>query len=594
MARCNYALTTPKHTAYNKLIQAQLELISLPTLKNFLVTLLPPLRISGSLSSIQFSAQVRLVNYLTSRATVSCVGDMVLSSLKRLSRALSLRDATTDATAPDQSDQPQGHMDRQLHIHHRSSPKASVYGHSPAHSATTLHGPEHAPTDLSAQDSMGSSDAIVQVMTIGDSVITVETHRRDYDETEEPVAKRRKKSFGIRRVKSAPSAVQSAPLHGSITTIEATHNDSWLRSWSFPLVGWKDLNLVRRMRRSSNLKHARKGARRGKASCDLDFDRQSPESAAIHDTADCPHPMMSGAYQESPSHMNFAIDEPGISPRTSIHVGTGLANSEQNGNHPDSCNEGQIHRKDSHFHEVNQAKERAAAELSASTRRISSDERSSGSLAFLLRPIDWFKEHHASVFGLEYSDSSSSSASTPPSPTCRPSQPPRRTEAIPIPHTRPAQRRMSLGSTRSEVYMEPPLHLPPGLEAPVAGQAGPADWLHRGWEEHYRQSAKSSHRACHPLAAARCLPTRAEESQQHNVCQAGSPNKQPRDPAGYHSRSWELPARWKGKSLRRPDCLECSGAGGEGHRCTSREGACVTTITLGECMFAEELEPPAQ
>ncbi|KEQ72576.1 hypothetical protein M436DRAFT_48685 [Aureobasidium namibiae CBS 147.97] len=519
---------------------------------------------------------------------------MVLSSLKRLSRALSLRDATTDATMPDQLDQSQGHMDRLLHIHHRSSPKASVYEHSSAHSATTLHNSEHIPTNLSAQDSMGSSDAIVQIMTIGDSVITVETHRRDYDETEETVAKRRKKSFGIRRVKSAPAATLSVPLHGSITTIESTQNDNWLRSWSFPLVNWKDLNLVRRMRRSSNLKHARKEARRGKASCDLTLDRQSSGSAAIHESADCAYPMMSGAYQESPSHLNLATDEPGISPRTSIHMGTGLTDSERNGNHPDSSNEGQIHRKDSHFHEANQPKERAAAELSASTRRLSSDERSSGHLAFLLRPIDWFKEHHASVFGLEYSDSSSSSASAPPSPTSRLSQPPRRTEALPIPHTRPAQRRMSLGSTRSEVYMEPPLHLPPGFEVPGAGQAGPADWLHRGWEEHYRQSAEHSHRACHPLAAARCLPTRAEEPQQHNVCQAGPSNKHPRDLAGLHSRSWELPAGWKGKSLRRPDCLECSGAGGEGHRCTSKEGACVTTITLGECMFAKGLEQPAE
>ena len=521
---------------------------------------------------------------------------MVLSTFKRLSRALSLRDMTTDkagsCNAPDQPENAHGLMDGQAHIHHRSSPKASIYEHSPTHSATTLHDPEHAPTNLSVRDSRGSSDAIVQVMTIGDSVITVERHRRDDEATEEPAAKRRKKSFGIRRVKSAPSATQSVPLHGSITTIQSTHNDSWLRSWSFPLVGWKDLGLIRRMRRSSNLKAARKEARRGKASCDLNLERQSPDGADVHGPTDGPLPMMSGACQESPSHVHHLTDDPGISPRTSVFFVTD--NSRQNGNHPDVSDKEQINRKDSHFHEATHAKGQAAEELAASTRGLSSDERISGNLAFLMRPIDWFKGHHASVFGLEHSDSSSSSTSEPPSPTTRLSYPPRRTEETHIPHTRPAQRRMSLGSTRSEVYMEPPFHLPPGFEVPEAGQAGPADWLHRGWEEHYRQSAETSHRACHPLAAARYLPTRAEELQQHNACQAGGPDGQVKDPAGMHGRSWEIPVGWKGKSVRRSDCLECSGAGGEGHRCTSSQGACVTTITLGECTFAKELEQAAE
>lgn len=517
---------------------------------------------------------------------------MVLSTFKRLSRALSLRELRTNpvgsCNASDQPENAHGPMDRQVQIHHRSSPKASIYEHSPAHSATTLHDPEHAPTDLSAQDSRSSSNAIVQVMTVGDSVITVERHRRDDEETEEPIAKRRKKSFGIRRVRSAPSATQNIPLHGSITTIESTRNDNWLRSWSFPLVGWKDLNLIHRMRRSSNVKQARKRARSGKTSCDSNLDQQCPDGTDAQDSADCPIPTMSGAYQGSPSHMIHSPDELGISPRTSVCFMAGSDIPVQNGNQCVTSNEEQISRKDSHFYELLQAKEQAAAEPSENTKRLSSDERPSGNFTFLMHPIDWFKEHHASVFGFEDSDSSSSSASTPPSPTTRLSCPPRRTEAIP--HTRPAQRRMSLGSTRSEVYMEAPIHLPPGFDVPEAGQAGPADWLHRGWEEHYRQSAESSHQACHPLAAARCLPTRAEELQQHNVCQAGGPNGQAKDQAETNSRSWTIPAGWKGKGARRPDCLECSGAGGEGHRCTSSQGACVTTITLDECMFAKEPE----
>ncbi|KAI4759933.1 hypothetical protein E4T52_08064 [Aureobasidium sp. EXF-3400] len=529
---------------------------------------------------------------------------MALSTLKRLSRAFSSRDTTADAVdscdAASQPENAQELMNGQPHIHRRSSPKASVYEHSPAQFATTLHDPDHAPTNVSAHDSTGSSDAIVQVLTIGDSIITVETHRRDDEEAEEPVPKRRRKSFGLRRVKTAPPTTQRVPLRGSTTTIESTHNDSRLRAWSFPLVSWKNLSLVRRVRRSVDLKEARKEARKGKASCEMNFDRQFADNVNGSDIADDPNTMMSGARQGSPPHVNRPADELDISPRTSVFSRTGPNISGQNGNHQDHSNDEQINRKDSHFHDLAQAKEKDT-ELLASTRKLSSDERSSTNLAFWLHPIDWFRQYHSSIFNLDYSDSSSSSASSPPpSPTTRLARPARRVEKTPIPRTRPAKRRFSLGPTRDEdeLYTEPQLNLPPGLEPPVAGQAGPADWLHRGWEEHYRKSAEASHRACHPLAAARCLPTRAEEMQRYNPgssCQVGCQSGQVQRAnsvsyaGGIHARSLDFPAGWKGKGVGNPPDF------GVEHRVrrVNSQGACVTTITLSECKFTKELEQTA-
>ncbi|KAI4854003.1 lipoyltransferase [Aureobasidium sp. EXF-8845] len=354
--------------------------------------------------------------------------------------------------------------------------------------------------------SLEGIDDIVQVLTIGDSVITVETHRRETESIEPPVARQRKKSFGLRRVNTAPAAAHPIPLHGSITTIESIHKG---RAWSYPL-SWKDLNLVRRIRRSAD----RKEARRGKASCDLTSVHGSSDGIDEHDIASSSLPVMSVACENSPSHTSRPIDELDISPRTSVCLNAGSNVSGERGNHRNSSSAEQVNRKDSHVHDAAQTKGKATADLKACTRKLSSDERSSGNLTFLLHPIDWIRQYHASVSSNPDSGSSSSSSSSPSSPTIRPSQPARRIEEIRVTHTQPAKPRPSLACTREEMYMDVPLNLPPGFEVPTVGQAGPADWLHRGWEDHYRRSAEASRRACHPLAAARYLPTRGRTRHQ--------------------------------------------------------------------------------
>jgi hypothetical protein len=496
--------------------------------------------------------------------------------------------------APDTTDNAQVSVDGQLHNHHRSSPKASMYEHSPTHSATTLHDPEHVPTSLPRRDSTDSSDAIVQVLTIGDSVITVETHRRDDEEVEQAEAKQRKKSFGLRRVKTAPSSTRSTPLHGSITTIESVHNGSRLRAWSYPLVSWMDLNLVRRMRRSVDLKEARKEARKGKVSCGSETDQQPLDGANVHATAESPFLMMSGARHGSPSHTSRPRDEPNISPQTSACLNSRSGIPGQREDHRKSFKGEHIKRKDSHANDGLQTKEIAAADLKANTRRLSSDERSPSNLVFLMHPINWIRQYHASVFDSPDSGSSSSSESSPPSPTTQPTRPARRTEETPQP--RPSQGRPFRATTRDG------LHLPPGLEPPVAGQAGPADWLHRGWEEHYRRSAEASRRACHPLAAARSLPTSAEAMQRYNPRSTSQDGRQQQsaqrvhstpEPPRLYTQSWDFAVGGKGKGPKDFSCAEDGGAENRRVRRSRSQGACVTTLTLGECTFPKEIEQTA-
>jgi hypothetical protein len=516
---------------------------------------------------------------------------MALSALRRMSRVLSPRDV-----APDTTDNAQILVDGQPHNHHRSSPKASMYEHSPTHSATTLHDPEHVPTSLPRRDSTDSSDAIVQVLTIGDSVITVETHRRDDEEVEQAEAKRRKKSFGLRRVKTEPPSTQSTPLHGSITTIESVHNDSRLRAWSYPLVSWMDLNLVRRMRRSVDLKEARKEARKGKVSCGSETGQQPLDGANVHATAESPFLMMSGARQGSPSHTSRPRNEPNISPRTSACLNPRSDPAGQRDDHRGSPNGEHTKRKDSHVNDGTQTKETAAADLKAKTRKLSSDERASGNLTFLLHPIHWIRQYHASVFDTPDSGSSSSSESSPPSPTTQPARPVRRTEETHPTQARPTQGRPFRASTRDG------LHLPPGLEPPVAGQAGPADWLHRGWEEHYRRSAEASRRACHPLAAARSLPTSAEAMQRYNPRSTSQDGRQQQsaqrvhstpEPPRLYTQSWDFAVGGKGKGPKDFSCAEDGVAENRRVRRSRSQGACVTTLTLGECTFPKEIEQTA-
>lgn len=492
----------------------------------------------------------------------------------------------------------------------RTSPKASIYRQSSAHSGVTLHDPTHVPTDLSA-------DVLVQVMTVGDSVITIET-QREGEEIEQPAAKRRKKVFGLRRVKTAPPATHITPIHGSITTIESVPKSNRLRAWSYPIANWRKFSLVRRMRRGSDLKEARKEARRGKASCELNPESQFPDDVdGTDNTGHDPYPLMSGAYQGSPSHMELATDEMGISPRTSVDLGSGRpAHTRPKGSptkpstNLNNSNEDQAKRKDSHFQAIMQTKEQALADTETNIREPTSDEHPRKGTAFILRSIDWIRQRHASS-PRSSSDSSSSSDSPLSSPSMQPARPARRTQGVISTQIQPAIGRIPVAFTQDDACMEPQLNLPPGFEIPVEGQAGPADWLHRGWEEHYRRSAESAHRACHPLAAARCLPPRGEELQRYHVvstCQDGSQCIQAQRvesipyPTEFVTKTWDFATDRKGKGRR---YVESVGAENERGRVESRDtagaagpprerrknskGACVTTVTLGECNFAKEL-----
>ncbi|KAG9597978.1 hypothetical protein KCU77_g1037, partial [Aureobasidium melanogenum] len=528
---------------------------------------------------------------------------MGLASLKRhLSRALSYHDVETsgsDSANPTDTAQ----VDEQLQRHHRSSPKASIYQHSPAHSGNTVHNPEHAPTDL-------TGDVMVHVMTVGDSVITIETQRED-EQLEQPAPKRRKRGLGIRRVKTAPPVSQTIPLHGSITTIESVPNSNRLRAWSYPMASWKKFSLVQRMRRGTDPKEARKEARRGKASCELNPESQSSNDVdGAQNSAHEPYPLMSNARQESPSHLNLATDEMGISPGTSIDLANrSPAWTRPNGSptkpltNSSSPNEGQDKRKDSHFHGVVQTKEQDSAEMEANIKEPTPDERPRKSSTFLLHAIDWIRQHRPSPVR---SSSASSSCSVFPlsSPVVRSAGPARQTQETHTIHSQPAVRRLSKASICDELYLESQLNLPPGFEIPAEGQAGPADWLHRSWEEHYRRSAESAHRACHPLAAARSHPARNEDLQRYPVLSAYQDGSQcgvkslPY-PTEYTTQAWNFAVDRKGKGRRyeedvdgrgRFGTTDVVGAGLQRQRRRNSKGACVTTVTLGECNFARELE----
>ncbi|CAD0086307.1 unnamed protein product [Aureobasidium vineae] len=533
---------------------------------------------------------------------------MALASLKRqLSRVLA-RDTTTNGTSS--CDAPELPSDAQVDEQcQRASPKASIYKHSPAHSGTTLHDLNQAPTNVSPEY---LSDAMVHVMTVGDSIITIETQQRDAEQGEQPAVKRRKKSFGLRRVKTEPAS-QSTPLHGSITTIESVPNGSRSRAWSYPLVNWKNLSLVRRMRRSADLKEARKEARKGKASCELVPGDQPQTGDADENTTAHLAPLMPGAVQGSPSHINRLSNGLDASPRASVNLGIGASapgqDKESSKKHSNSSSEEQIKRKDSRFHEVMQAGEKAAADMEANTREVAFEERPQKNSAFLLHPIDWIRQHHATVFPLPSSDSSSDSDSRPPSPTTRPARPARRTQEPHPVQPQATRRRGSEALTRDELYMRSRINLPPGMDIPAVGQAGPVDWLHRGWEEHYRQLAESSRRACHPLAAACFLPTRGEEMQRYvpgSQCQNGRGRASTQRgqstpyPTGVYIQTCDFAVHGKGKGIMYvQDVGAQDGRGRRENRNAAfpeyerqrriEEGACVTTLTLGECNFAKEL-----
>ncbi|KAK6008251.1 hypothetical protein QM012_000154 [Aureobasidium pullulans] len=396
-------------------------------------------------------------------------------------------------------------------------------------------------------------------MTVGDSVITIETQRED-EQIERPAAKRRKRALGLRRVKTAPPVSQTTPIHGSITTIESVSNGNRIRAWSYPLANWRKFSLVRRMRRGSDLKEARKKARKGKASCELNSESRFPiDLDGAQDMTHDPYPLMSGACQESSSHMDL-MDEMGISPRTSVDLGSGQPTFKRStssptkpSSFPNSPHEDQAKRKDSHFHGMMQAKEQATNETGANGREPTPDERPRKSTAIILHAIDWIRQHHASVS----SDSSSSSDSPFSSPTIQPARPPRRRQEVHTIQTQPILNRMSVVSPCDESR----LNLPPGFEVPVEGQAGPVDWLHRGWEEHFRRSAESAHRACHSLADTRHLPARGEELQRYHMFSTYQARSQCRGasipyPTEHATKARDFAVDHKGKGRRYMEIVE--------------------------------------
>lgn len=611
---CSYALVALKHATCNKLTQAQLGILFLwssTQTSSLLLCLQTTCLDSDILTSILAYQQQSSYTILPACPHFR-VADMAFASLKRqISRALPLRNVASTSASDSANPTDTAQVDKQLQGHRRSSPKASIYLHSPTHSGITLHDPAHVPIDLSA-------DVSVQVMTVGDSVITIET-QREGEEIEQTAAKRRKKGFGLRRVKTAPPVTHVTPVHGSITTIESVPKSNRVRAWSYPIANWRKFSLVRRMRRGSDLKEARKEARRGKASCELNSESQfSADVDGFQNTGHDPYPLMSGAYQGSPSHMDFARDELGVSPRASVDLGSTHPDFTRPTGSPtkpftdsDSLHGDQAKRKDSHFHGVMQTREQTSADIEENTRALTSDERPRKSSVFLLRPIEWIRQHHASISVRSSADSSSSSDSPSSSPIIQPARPARRIQEMIDVQIQPAIGSLPKASTQDETCMESGLDLPPGFEIPAQGQAGPADWLHRGWEEYYRRSAESSRRTCHALAAARCLPARGEELQRYHVVptfQEGPQHIQAQRvqsvpySSEYVSKAWDVATDRKGKGRRyvehvgtedgrgRVETRDMSGAAEpRRERRKSSNGACVTTVTLGECNFAKEL-----
>lgn len=315
--------------------------------------------------------------------------------------------------------------------------------------------------------------------------------------------------------------------------------------------------------------------------------------------------------------MEYATDEIGISPRTSVDLGSGHPALEHTKGSPtkpsnnlDSSNEDHAKRKDSHFHGIMQTKEQVSTDMEANTREQTSDEHPRRGTTLILRSIDWIRQRHASS-SRSSSNSSSSSDSPLSSPIIQPARTVRRAQGTTTDQIQPAAVTRRMASTQDDTCMEPRLDLPPGFEIPGEGQAGPADWLHRSWEEHYRRSAEFSHRACHPLAAARCLPVRAEELQRYRVasiCQEDSqciPAQRVQSipyPTEFVTKTWDFATDRKGKGRRyvenvsmedgrgRVETRDTAGAAeSPRERRESSKGACVTTVTLDECDFAKEL-----
>ncbi|KAI5203929.1 hypothetical protein E4T39_03870 [Aureobasidium subglaciale] len=547
---------------------------------------------------------------------------MALSSLKRqLSRALSLRDSSSPSTSAGDSENLTDTLptQQQLPAFHRSSPKGSVYQHSPPHSGTTLHDTDHAPSRIHTEISNITCPSDTMVLTVGDSIITVETHRPDVEQDKQVTKKTRKKSFGLRRVKTAPTGLHGAITHGSITTIESTPAASRVRAWSYPQVNWDKLNLVRRVRRSVDRKEARKGKAASEPGSDLQARADKHEA---HITSQSQSPVMSGAAQDDPSYTKRYSDGVGISPRASSSAWIVPSSwTQSNGSprkslpRPDSHGEGHVKRKDSHFYDTIVAKAKATIDLEAVTRELTSDKRPHRSSSILLHPIDWIRSRHNS--GQSSSSDSSSSDSHPPSPTTRSSRPARprqethtaqipdfhwpSTEVLDTPmqtaYVLNAQAHSVCGkiseastSTCDELLIESrPTYLPPGIQIPAPGQAGPSDWLNRGLEEHYRCSAEFSARSCHPMAPSRYLyAQRGEEKQRFNPMHKGQRHQ---NPAQKHIRmctqAWNWALDDKGKGVAQPGFVEEYGGEARRKKSIDRRGSCGTALTLAECDFGK-------
>ncbi|KEQ95423.1 hypothetical protein AUEXF2481DRAFT_29501 [Aureobasidium subglaciale EXF-2481] len=552
---------------------------------------------------------------------------MALSSFKRQwSRALSLRDSSPPSTS---AGDPETVTDavptqQQLPAFHRSSPKGSVYQHSPPHSGTTLHDPDHAPSHIHTEISNIAYPSDTMILTVGDSVITVETHRTDVEQNDRTTTQKRKKSFGLRRVKTAPTGLHGAITHGSITTIESTPAASRIRAWSYPQVNWDKLNLVRRVRGSVD----RKEARKGKAASEPGSDPQSPaDEHEMHIASQFQYPMMSGAAQDDSSYTKRPSDGAGISPRASgsawIMPSSWAQSSGSPGKSlPRADSHGEEKRKDSHFYDAIVAKAKATIDLEAVTRELTSDKRPHRNSSILLHPIDWIRSRHNS--GQCSSSDSSTSGSAPPSPTTRSARPARRrqeTHTAQIPsfgwpsaegpdtpmqtaHVLNAQAQSVCGkiseastSTVDELLKESrPTYLPPGVQIPAPGQAGPSDWLDRGLEDHYRRSAELATRASHPMEPSRYLHAqRGEDKQRFNPMHKWQQDQHPAHRHNVHSfavgmyaQAWDWALDNKGKGVAQSDFME--GRGGEVKRKKSSggRGSCVTTLTLAECDFGKE------
>lgn len=452
---------------------------------------------------------------------------------------------------------------------HRSSPKGSIYLHSPGHSGETLHDAENAPSHIRPDPPavvMGS-DRVVQTMTVGDSVITVETHPINNGRDDRMGSNSRPKSRRLRKRHTAPVELDGIasydPLtHGSVTTVETVPTQRRPRAFSHPQFRWKRLNFVGRARRSAELKEARKGKAR------------SPRSSEDQEAS--PPTTPSRKRRSEISNM---------SPRASIS-GDAQVPAAKNDRSPNSHAQSQrpsvedFGRKDSHFPDAVQAKEKETADLHALVAEQLAN-RSRKSSSFLRHPIDWIKQRRNSPASLPSSSSSSSSAFE--------------TRVIPSKVTRcPTDNDRVAQGKKPE-----PIRLPPGLEPPPIGHAGPSDWVHRGWEQYcsrlsFEESIEQSTRV--PL---RSSVARAEENQRAAPPLVWHPRadtpfldyKTMQAPCTHGSRVRDFASSDKGKGVgrARPALVGGCSTEDEGrHRQLGRmraNGTCVTTLALEECEF---------